>query len=128
MDSQCLDNLLEEVAVAIPPLQEILEGLDDYINSDLQPATKTEVQALFNEYQHRLNLLNALQAGLETAVSQVAALLADGHPQLRIMEISEGSMADITENLITREAAHRQFRKRMLTVSGKLSAGEETQQ
>jgi len=78
------------------------EGLRDFTRLNLKEATQAEVAASLALYDTRVALLLAAKAACE-------ALMADGHPDIAVREISGEAYADLTENDTTVHAAYSRF-------------------
>lgn len=78
------------------------EGLRDFALLNLGDAAKREVLAEIVLYDRRVSLLIA-------AKSALSDLMADGHPDLPVREISPDAMADLQNNVSTIEAAAAKF-------------------
>jgi hypothetical protein len=98
-----VDEARAEIAALLAEFAPILEGLRDYGRLNLKPETQTVVQQAIAAYENRVAKL----VDLETAA---AALVADGHPEIPIKEVSELVYADIADQERTIQAAKSRFR------------------
>jgi len=94
------------------------EGLRDFDRLDLKDATKAEIEASLALYDRR-------KALLEDALAKLEALMADGHPDIPVREISPVAFADLQDNTMTIEAAMARFASNAAATL-ELSGGEVT--
>jgi hypothetical protein len=78
------------------------EGLRDYFQLNLQEATKREISTAIDTYDRRVDRLTRARQAL-------VDLMADGHPDLAVREISTTAFKDLQDNARTIEAALARF-------------------
>jgi hypothetical protein len=95
---QTIVEIDERLSVFVPQY----EGMLDYDRLNIKPETKAVVAISIADYEQRMGLLRAAREAL-------AALMADGHPNIDVREVEAAVLADLKENAATIEAALKQF-------------------
>ena len=106
-----VEQAIAEILARLAEFAPVLEGLRDYQRLNLQPATQTEIADAIADYERRVAKLQATVAALQD-------LLADGHPDLPVREISQSALRDLQENASTIQAALAKFATNAATTLG----------
>lgn len=110
-----VDTAISEITTTLTTLAPQHEGLRDYARLNIEEATRREVTDALEDYDRRKQLLESAKAANQ-------ALVADGHPDLPLREISASALADLQNQLDTITAARGLFASNAATTLG-LTAG-----
>ena len=84
------------------------QGLVDYYRLQLNPDTSADDALFIAIYDRRIDLLNR-------ALTACQALMADGHPDLPLYQVSPSELADLKAHAAAIEAALTQFESNAAT-------------
>ncbi len=129
MDAHPLEDLRDELQLAWPPLDAIIEGLEhDLEQEDLLPEQHTEVQGLLDDCVRRETFMRRLDDLATATFDAIERLLADGYPALPTRDVDPATWEALDQNRRTIELAQAQFRPRAVTTEGTSVVGPEEPQ
>lgn len=97
-----VENAIKEITDLLAVFAPQHEGLRDYDRLNLNEDTHIEVRKSIAAYDRRESFLNAALAALN-------GLMADGHPDIPVRDISLSEYQDLQANAATIEAALLRF-------------------
>ena len=125
LDNSVLDRLSAEAEVPRKQVADILEGFEDFLNLDIGPDAKRQLEVLRSRYTTRLNKSVNVLRKLAEAKAAINELKADGHPEEPAAIVDRQVIEQMDRNLDTLLAARSRFTPRPITTIGNITFSEQ---
>ena len=109
MDDDPNSSVKTELEATVPVLEQDIRGLDDYEHISISKGFKDKCSQQKAKLTQRLNLTNAVLAGLETTKQAIVALKNDGYPDIPKMPLPPDIMAEYQVQKADLDAAEALF-------------------